>query len=136
TLKSSIFAAFLFCSVSKPQATTFIVQARLALALVLRGAGRRSYLRLTVDPPHSLLLDLDPAPTEYEADTVDIFGFPWVTETALIESTKILFGLFRQKVYTLETLVQSGSQDFGKPFVTGKPVYYSLRRQRDGLIRK
>ncbi|XP_070691850.1 protein MMS22-like [Pempheris klunzingeri] len=61
-----------------------------------------------------LLLHLDPAPAEYEADTVEIFGFPWVTETALVESTKLLFGLFRQKVYKLETLVQSSSHDFGQ----------------------
>lgn len=45
--------------------------------------------------PSSLLLHLDPAPTEYETDTVEIFGFPWVTETALVDSTKVLFGLFR-----------------------------------------
>ncbi|XP_076592655.1 protein MMS22-like [Chaetodon auriga] len=61
-----------------------------------------------------LLLRLDPAPAEYETDTVEIFGFPWVTETALVESTKLLFGLFRQKVYRLETLVQSSSHDFGQ----------------------
>lgn len=42
-----------------------------------------------------LLLKLDPAPVDFEGDTVDIFDFPWVTETALIESTKLLFGLFR-----------------------------------------
>lgn len=48
-----------------------------------------------VCPPYRLLLHLDPAPTEYETDTVEIFGFPWVTETALVESTKVLFGLFR-----------------------------------------
>uniref|UniRef100_A0AAX7U7K7 Protein MMS22-like n=1 Tax=Astatotilapia calliptera TaxID=8154 RepID=A0AAX7U7K7_ASTCA len=51
-----------------------------------------------------LLLRLDPAPAEYETDTVDIFGFSWVTETALVESTKLLFGLFRQRIYKLETL--------------------------------
>ncbi|XP_035020602.1 protein MMS22-like [Hippoglossus stenolepis] len=61
-----------------------------------------------------LLLHLDPAPAEYETDTVEIFGFPWVTETALVESTKVLFGLFRQNVYRLETLVQSSSKDFGQ----------------------
>ncbi|KAG8010310.1 Protein MMS22-like [Nibea albiflora] len=61
-----------------------------------------------------LLLRLDPAPAEYETDTIEIFGFPWVTETALVESTKLLFGLFRQRVYRLETLVQSSSQDFGQ----------------------
>ncbi|XP_041843548.1 protein MMS22-like isoform X2 [Melanotaenia boesemani] len=61
-----------------------------------------------------LLLHLDPAPAEYETDTVDIFGFSWVTETALVESTKLLFGLFRQQFYKLETLVQSNSHDFGQ----------------------
>ncbi|XP_008277383.1 protein MMS22-like [Stegastes partitus] len=61
-----------------------------------------------------LLLRLDPAPADYETDTVDIFGFPWVTETALVESTKLLFGLFRQKFFKLETLVQSSSHDFGQ----------------------
>uniref|UniRef100_A0A671K5J4 Protein MMS22-like N-terminal domain-containing protein n=1 Tax=Sinocyclocheilus anshuiensis TaxID=1608454 RepID=A0A671K5J4_9TELE len=59
-----------------------------------------------------LLLKLDPAPADFEGDTVDIFDFPWVTETALVESTKLLFGLFRQKVLKLETLVQSSSHDF------------------------
>ncbi|XP_005924327.1 protein MMS22-like [Haplochromis burtoni] len=61
-----------------------------------------------------LLLRLDPAPAEYETDTVDIFGFSWVTETALVESTKLLFGLFRQRIYKLETLVKSNSNDFGQ----------------------
>ncbi|XP_021177362.2 protein MMS22-like isoform X1 [Fundulus heteroclitus] len=61
-----------------------------------------------------LLLRLDPAPAEFETDTVEIFGFPWVTETALVESTKLLFGLFRQTFYKLETLVQSSSHDFGQ----------------------
>ncbi|KAF7665951.1 hypothetical protein LDENG_00125630 [Lucifuga dentata] len=42
-----------------------------------------------------LLLHLDPAPADYETDTVEIFGFLWVTETALVEYTKLLFGLFR-----------------------------------------
>ncbi|KAM4633337.1 protein MMS22-like [Polymixia lowei] len=61
-----------------------------------------------------LLLRLDPAPADYETDTVEIFGFPWVTETALVESTKLLFGIFRQKVFRLETMVQSSSHDFGQ----------------------
>ncbi|MEQ2313952.1 Protein MMS22-like [Ameca splendens] len=61
-----------------------------------------------------LLLRLDPAPTGFETDTVELFGFPWVTETALVESTKLLFGLFRQTFYKLETLVQSSSHDFGQ----------------------
>ncbi|XP_076851463.1 protein MMS22-like isoform X2 [Brachyhypopomus gauderio] len=61
-----------------------------------------------------LLLKLDPAPADFDADTVDIFGFPWVTETALVESTTLLFGLFRQKVFRLESLVHSSSQGFGQ----------------------
>ncbi|KAF7692774.1 protein MMS22-like [Silurus meridionalis] len=61
-----------------------------------------------------LLLKLDPAPADFETDTVDLFGFSWVTETALLESTQLLFGLFRQKVFRLETLVQSSSHDFGQ----------------------
>ncbi|KAM6910134.1 protein MMS22-like [Xenentodon cancila] len=61
-----------------------------------------------------LLLRLDPAPTEHDSDTVELFGFTWITETALVESTKLLFGLVRQKIYMLETLVQSCSHDFGQ----------------------
>ncbi|XP_026998662.2 protein MMS22-like [Tachysurus fulvidraco] len=61
-----------------------------------------------------LLLKLDPAPCDFEVDTVDLFGFSWVTETALLESTQLLFGLFRQKVFKLGTLVQSSSNDFGQ----------------------
>ncbi|XP_017351933.2 protein MMS22-like isoform X2 [Ictalurus punctatus] len=60
------------------------------------------------------ILKLDPAPADFEVDTVDLFGFSWVTETALLESTQLLFGLFRQKVFRLETLVQSSSHDFGQ----------------------
>ncbi|KAJ8411514.1 hypothetical protein AAFF_G00163220 [Aldrovandia affinis] len=61
-----------------------------------------------------LLLRLDPAPGDCDADMVDIFGFPWVTETALVESTKLLFGLFKQKILRLETVVQNSSHDFGQ----------------------
>ncbi|XP_010863868.1 protein MMS22-like [Esox lucius] len=61
-----------------------------------------------------LLLRLDPAPADFEGDTVDIFGFSWVTETALVESIKLVFGLFRQKLLKLEMLVQSCSHDFGQ----------------------
>ncbi|XP_030225973.1 protein MMS22-like [Gadus morhua] len=61
-----------------------------------------------------LLLRLDPAPADYEADTVEIFGFPWTTETALVESTKMLFGLLRQRLLRLEALVQASSHDFGQ----------------------
>ncbi|XP_072355683.1 protein MMS22-like isoform X2 [Scyliorhinus torazame] len=60
-----------------------------------------------------LLLRLDPSPTGYEADTVDIFGFRWVTEMALVESPKLLFGLFRQQISRLEGLAQATSCDFG-----------------------
>ncbi|XP_053568043.1 protein MMS22-like [Bombina bombina] len=61
-----------------------------------------------------LLLKLDPSPTDYESDTVEIFGFPWVTETALVESSDMLFGLLRQKINTLESLTQPVSFDFGQ----------------------
>ncbi|XP_041044792.1 protein MMS22-like isoform X2 [Carcharodon carcharias] len=60
-----------------------------------------------------LLLRLDPSPTGYEADTVDIFGFQWVTEMALVESPKLLFGLLRQQISRLEGLAQASSCDFG-----------------------
>uniref|UniRef100_A0A8C4EJ61 Protein MMS22-like n=1 Tax=Dicentrarchus labrax TaxID=13489 RepID=A0A8C4EJ61_DICLA len=53
-----------------------------------------------------LLLRLDPAPAEYETDTVEIFGFPWVTETALVESTKLLFGQAGKLHYEAEDLRQ------------------------------
>ncbi|XP_077454783.1 protein MMS22-like [Stigmatopora argus] len=61
-----------------------------------------------------LLLCLDPAPADYESDTVEIFGLTWVTETALVESTKLLFGMLRQKIYRLETMAQQISHDFGQ----------------------
>lgn len=53
-----------------------------------------------------LLLQLDPAPAECETDTIEIFGFVWVTETALVESTKLLFGLFRwgEKTFIIKNL--------------------------------
>ncbi|KAM9156265.1 protein MMS22-like isoform 2-T2 [Pangshura tecta] len=61
-----------------------------------------------------LLLRLDPSPTDYEEDTVEIFGFHWVTEIALVESCRLLFGLLRQHVHKLENLVQMSSSDFGQ----------------------
>ncbi|KAG8522093.1 Protein MMS22-like, partial [Galemys pyrenaicus] len=60
-----------------------------------------------------LILNLDPLPTNFEDDTVEIFGIQWVTETALVNSSRVLFHLFRQQLYNLETLLQS-SCDFGK----------------------
>ncbi|XP_078236423.1 protein MMS22-like isoform X1 [Pogona vitticeps] len=59
-----------------------------------------------------ILLGLDPFPTDYEEDTVELFGFQWVNETALVESCTLLFGLLRQHIYKLENLVQSN--DFGQ----------------------
>nr|XP_025038081.1 protein MMS22-like isoform X2 [Pelodiscus sinensis] len=61
-----------------------------------------------------LLLRLDPSPTDYEEDTVEIFGFHWVTEIALVESCRFLFGLLRQHIHKLENLVQMSSSDFGQ----------------------
>ncbi|KAF7470641.1 protein MMS22-like [Marmota monax] len=60
-----------------------------------------------------LILNLDPLPTNFEEDTVEIFGIQWVTETALVNSSRDLFNLFRQQLYNLETLLQV-SCDFGK----------------------
>ncbi|XP_064412327.1 protein MMS22-like [Latimeria chalumnae] len=61
-----------------------------------------------------LLLQLDPSPAEYEAETIELFGFQWVTETALVESTALLFGLLRQQMQRLENMVQTSSLDFGQ----------------------
>ncbi|KAM9666265.1 protein MMS22-like [Trichechus inunguis] len=60
-----------------------------------------------------LILDLDPLPTNFEEDTVEIFGIQWVTETALVNSSRELFHLFRQQLYNLETLLQANC-DFGQ----------------------
>uniref|UniRef100_A0A663EH66 Protein MMS22-like n=1 Tax=Aquila chrysaetos chrysaetos TaxID=223781 RepID=A0A663EH66_AQUCH len=42
-----------------------------------------------------VLLRLDPSPNDYEEDVVEMFGFQWVTEMALVESCRLLFGLLR-----------------------------------------
>ncbi|KAL6066445.1 hypothetical protein STEG23_027437, partial [Scotinomys teguina] len=60
-----------------------------------------------------LILNLDPLPTNFEEDTVELFGLQWVTETALVSSCRELFHLFRQQLFNLESLVQV-SCDFGK----------------------
>ncbi|XP_040839735.1 protein MMS22-like [Ochotona curzoniae] len=60
-----------------------------------------------------LFLNLDPLPTNFEEDTVELFGIQWVTETALVDSSRELFHLFRQQLYNLDTLLQA-SCDFGK----------------------
>jgi hypothetical protein len=44
---------------------------------------------------YRLILNLDPLPTNFEEDTVELFGFQWVTETALVYSCRELFHLFR-----------------------------------------
>uniref|UniRef100_A0A8C0BCH4 Protein MMS22-like n=1 Tax=Buteo japonicus TaxID=224669 RepID=A0A8C0BCH4_9AVES len=61
-----------------------------------------------------VLLRLDPSPNDYEEDVVEMFGFQWVTEMALVESCRLLFGLLRQQIHRLENLVQMSSSDFGK----------------------
>ncbi|NXP16257.1 MMS22 protein, partial [Scytalopus superciliaris] len=61
-----------------------------------------------------VLLRLDPSPNDYEEDVVEMFGFQWVTEMALVESCGFLFGLLRQQIYRLENLVQMNSSDFGQ----------------------
>ncbi|KFR17631.1 Protein MMS22-like, partial [Opisthocomus hoazin] len=61
-----------------------------------------------------VLLRLDPSPNDYEEDVVEMFGFQWVTEIALVESCGLLFGLLRQQIYKLEDLVQMSSSDFGQ----------------------
>uniref|UniRef100_A0A8C5UFV5 Protein MMS22-like n=1 Tax=Malurus cyaneus samueli TaxID=2593467 RepID=A0A8C5UFV5_9PASS len=60
-----------------------------------------------------VLLRLDPSPNDYEENTVELFGFQWVTEMALAESCEFLFGLLRQQIHRLENLVQMSSSDFG-----------------------
>uniref|UniRef100_A0A8C4RP59 Protein MMS22-like n=1 Tax=Erpetoichthys calabaricus TaxID=27687 RepID=A0A8C4RP59_ERPCA len=52
----------------------------------------------------SLLLRLDPSPTDFETDLVELFGFSWVTEMALVESTKALFGFFSSMHYEAEEI--------------------------------
>jgi len=44
---------------------------------------------------YRVLLRLDPSPNDYEEDVVEMFGFQWVTEIALVESCGLLFGLLR-----------------------------------------
>ncbi|NWS18531.1 MMS22 protein, partial [Pachyramphus minor] len=61
-----------------------------------------------------VLLRLDPSPSDYEEDVVEMFGFQWVTEMALVESCGFLFGLLRQQICRLENLVQMSSSDFGQ----------------------
>ncbi|KAI5944207.1 Protein MMS22-like [Manis javanica] len=75
------------------------------------GTGHESYL--SSGALKRLILNLDPLPTNFEEDTVEIFGIQWVTETALVNSFRVLFHLFRQQLYNLETLLQANC-DFGQ----------------------
>uniref|UniRef100_A0A670II59 Protein MMS22-like n=1 Tax=Podarcis muralis TaxID=64176 RepID=A0A670II59_PODMU len=61
-----------------------------------------------------VLLGLDPFPNDYEEDIIELFGFQWVTETALVESCTLLFGLFRQQIHKLENLIPPSISDFGQ----------------------
>uniref|UniRef100_A0A452S1E1 Protein MMS22-like N-terminal domain-containing protein n=1 Tax=Ursus americanus TaxID=9643 RepID=A0A452S1E1_URSAM len=80
-----------------------------------------------------LILNLDPLPTNFEEDTVEIFGIQWVTETALVNSSRVLFHLFRQQLYNLETLLKA-SCDFAfstiMAFITS-PLRYPLAGARN-----
>lgn len=53
------------------------------------------FMRLNQSLHFRLILNLDPLPTNFEEDTVEIFGIQWVTETALVNSSRVLFHLFR-----------------------------------------
>lgn len=53
------------------------------------------FMRLKQSFHFRLILNLDPLPTNFEEDTVEIFGIQWVTETALVNSFRVLFHLFR-----------------------------------------
>lgn len=46
---------------------------------------------------------IDPLPTNFEEDTVEIFGIQWVTETALVNSSRVLFHLLR---YVLSSVLK------------------------------
>uniref|UniRef100_A0A8C2SKJ6 MMS22 like, DNA repair protein n=1 Tax=Coturnix japonica TaxID=93934 RepID=A0A8C2SKJ6_COTJA len=61
-----------------------------------------------------VLLRLDPSPNDYEEPAIEMFGFQWVTESALVESCGLLFGLLRQQIYKLEDLIETNSSDFGQ----------------------
>ncbi|XP_042637070.1 protein MMS22-like [Orycteropus afer afer] len=80
-----------------------------------RGGGRsfsgESYL--SSGALKRLILNLDPLPTNFEEDTMEIFGIQWVTETALVNSSRELFHLLRQRLYNLEILLQANC-DFGQ----------------------
>ncbi|XP_074043313.1 protein MMS22-like isoform X2 [Macrotis lagotis] len=104
-----------------PEAASFLPESlELELALALdwcrpprfscASDGRKSFSpdsHLASGSLKRLLLSLDPLPTNFEDDTVELFGFQWVTEIALVNSSKDLFSLCRQQIYKLETLLQT-----------------------------
>lgn len=53
------------------------------------------FMRFNHSSHFRLILSLDPLPTNFEEDTVELFGIQWVTETALVNSSRALFHLFR-----------------------------------------
>lgn len=57
------------------------------------------FMRLNCNFYFRLILNLDPLPTNFEEDTVELFGIQWVTETALVNSSRVLFHLFRYVVF-------------------------------------
>lgn len=59
----------------------------MVLSLLFMGLKHNFHFRL--------ILNLDPLPTNFEEDTLEIFGIQWVTETALVNSSRELFHLFR-----------------------------------------
>lgn len=57
------------------------------------------FMKLNCSFYFRLILNLDPLPTNFEEDTVEIFGIQWVTETALVNSSRVLFHLFRYVLF-------------------------------------
>lgn len=111
---SSGASAFLTDSLELELGTEWCKPPSFSCAFDRRGGGNfsgESYL--SSGSLKRLILNLDPLPTSFEEDIVEIFGIQWVTETALVNSSRELFHLFRQQLYNLETLLQA-SCDFGK----------------------
>ncbi|XP_060046735.1 protein MMS22-like isoform X2 [Erinaceus europaeus] len=106
---------FLTDSLELEPATEWCKPPRFSCVFANRGGGKRfsgeSYL--SSGALKRLILNLDPLPTNFEEDTVEIFGTQWVTGTALVKSSRVLFHLLRQQLHSLETLLQA-SCDFGK----------------------
>ncbi|XP_078474372.1 protein MMS22-like [Lampetra planeri] len=69
---------------------------------------------LASDALKRLFLRLDPAPTAFEVDVSTLFGFAFVTETALEEKSSLLFGLLRQAIMKLQNMSHNNILDFGQ----------------------